>query len=155
MFKWQNVQRKNPCHYPLLLTHCLPQTRKWHPCMPQQYACYAWIEKMKFRVNDRLQICKLSHLLICQHVTLHRQTHHTEGVFSSDEQSQMGRNWASDIPRCQSNCGRNQHSGPLWLIYRTLLLTHPAESLFRATHLQGRPQFTPSLKVSHAAWELA
>lgn len=81
---------------------------------------------------------------ICQHVTSHRRTHHTVEVFSSDEQSQTGRNWVLDIPRCPSNCGRSLHSGPLSLIYRTLLLTHAAELFLRATHLRERPRLTPS-----------
>lgn len=129
--------------------------------MPQQCAYCAYREQKKLRVKTMLNVCRLSgwsqiklHLLICQHVTLHQQTHHMEGVFSSDELSHKGQSWASDIPRCRSNCGRNQHSGPLWLIYRTLLLTHPSESLLRATHLQGNAQLTPCLKVTRPSWEI-
>ena len=100
-------------------------------------------------VNMQWSQIKL-HLLICRHVTLRRQTHHTEAVFSNDGQSQRGQSWESNIPRCRSNCGRNQHSVPLWLIYRTLLLTHPAKSFLKATHLQGRPQLAPSLSQSNS-----
>lgn len=79
-----------------------------------------------------------------QHVTLHRQTHHTEGVSSSGGRSQTGRSWASDIPHCPSSCGRNQHSGPLWLICRTLLLSHPAEAFFLS---QGKSRSTVNAMV--------
>lgn len=44
----------------------------------------------------------------------------------------------SDIPRCQSNCGRSQRLEQLWWIYRTLLLVFIRLKL--TSHLQDHPQ---------------
>lgn len=44
-------------------THCLLQRHKWHPCMPQQCACCACIEKCKWRSAKRGEVggsCVLS-----------------------------------------------------------------------------------------------
>lgn len=44
-------------------THCLLQRHKWHPCMPQQCACCACIEKCKWRSAKRREVggsCVLS-----------------------------------------------------------------------------------------------
>jgi len=130
-----------------LLTHCLPQTRRWHLCRPRRCAYCAWKRAERGRVTTVLRMRRSSrwksvkrHLLICHHVTLRRQTHRTEGVSSSGGPSRRGRSRASGTPRCRSSCGRSQHSGPLWWILRTSSRSPPAGPLLTAAHPRTRPQ---------------